>query len=803
MIKNYLLTAFRNIKKTKFYSFINVLGLAIGMTACLLILHYVNYEKSYDRFHEKSDQIFRLRYERTDGQGKSVRFASCCPPAAARIRGKYPEVEKIGRILRYQAIVSYKDTKFLEERMYFAEPEFFEVLRFPFISGNPLKGLKEPNNTFISQSTAQKYFGKQNPVGKTISVDKKTDYQILGVFKDIPENSHLKIDIVLPWKNLESQFGPDYYEAWGHTGSFTYLLTKSDTEPRAFEKKLQILVKAEVPWLKEYKMTIDLIMQPLSDIHLTSHYMQEYEVNGNLDTVNFLYLIAFFIIIMAWVNYINLSTARSLSRAREVGIRKVVGATRRQLRIQFFMETMIINFISILLALGLMQLTLPLFSQVTGTPLNFSIWAQSWLWPAIVVMFASGVILSGIYPVMAMSAFEPVKVLKGKLGSSIRGVSLRKILVIFQFAMALALITGTITIFQQIHFMRNQDLGFEINQILVVKAPRVRTDSFQEKYYSFKNNLLNQASITNISFVTEVPGRQIYWDNGAIRKAGEPKSKGKNYQIVGVDYDFADLFDIKFIRGRNFSKKFPADKDALIFNETAVKWMGFKNPEDALGKQVDYWGKIYPIIGIIKDYHQQSPKKEFEPHIYRFMLYGRGIRGVFALKINSLGIKDTITRIKQEYNLLFPGNPFDYFFLDDYFDQQYKADELLGSVFTLFSSLAILITALGILGLSAFSASQRIKEIAIRKVLGASINKILRLVLKDFILLLTISFVLILPVMFFGLNYWLNGFALRMKLNGLIFLLPYFFVTLITTTTVMSMTIKAASTNPVKTLKYE
>lgn len=803
MIKNYFLTAFRYIKKTKFYSFINVLGLAAGMAACLMILHYINYEKGYDRFIENNERIFRLRYERTDGEGKSVRFASCCPPAAARIRGNYPEIEKIGRILRYQAIVSHGDTKFLEDRMYFAEPEFFEVLKFSFISGNPIEGLGKPNHTYISQSTARRYFGKQNPLGKTLSVDKKTDYQIRGIFKDIPENSHLKMDIILPWKNLESQFGPEYYEAWGHTGSYTYLTIRPGTDPRVFEDKLQALVKAEVPWLKEYKMTIDLIMQPLTDIHLNSHFMQEYEVNGNLDTVNFLNLIAFFIIFMAWINYTNLSTARSLRRAREIGIRKVMGSSRWQLRIQFFMETVLINFFAIFLAFVILQSMLPPFSKLTGIPQNFSIWTQSWFWPAIVLLFVAGVFLSGFYPIMAMSAFEPVKVLKGKVGTSKSEINLRKFLVIFQYAIALALIIATITIFQQIAFMRNQDLGFEINQILVVRAPRIRNESFQENYQSFKNTLLAQASITGISFVTEVPGRQIYWDNGGIRKAGEPRSKGKNYQIVGVDYDFADLFEIKFVQGRNFSKKFPADKDALILNETAVRWMGFKSPEEALGKQVDYWDKIYPIIGVIKDYHQQSPKEEFEPHIYRYMPHGRGIRGVFALKINSRAIKETIVRIKQEYDLLFPGNPFEYFFLDDYFNQQYKADQLLGNVFTLFSGLAILITALGILGLSAFSASQRIREIAIRKVMGASVSKILSLILKDFIYLLTISFLLILPLMFFGLNHWLNGFALRMKLNGFILILPYFFVFFITLTTVISMTVKAASTNPVKTLKYE
>lgn len=804
MLKNYLKTAYRNIKKTRLYSFINVLGLAIGMTACLLILHYVYFEKSFDRFHDKSERIYRLRYERTDEQGQSVRFASCCPPAADRIRGSYPEVEKIGRLFRFRAVVSHEDIKFLEERMYFAEADVFEILKFKFLSGDPLKGLKKPNNAFISMATAKKYFAGLDPVGKTFSVDKKTDYQVVGVFQDIPPNSHLKFDILLPWENLVSQFGPEYTEAWGHTGSYTYILAKPGIDPQAFERKLQDLVKAQCPWLKEYKMTMGLIMQPLNDIHLTSHYMQEYEVNGSLDTINFLYIIAFFIMIMAWVNYINLSTARSLTRAREVGLRKVVGASRKQLMIQFFIETMIINLIAILLALGFVKLSLPFFSRITGTPMEFSIWSQGWLGPALIIMLIVGVFLSGLYPVLALTSFKPVKVLKGKLGHSARGINLRKMLVVFQFAMALALMIATITVFKQISFMRNRDLGFDIDHIMVVKAPRVRQGgSYKEKFQTLKDNLTKQSGISHFSSVSEVPGRQIYWDNGAIRRAGEDKSKGKNYQIVGIDYDFARLFNLKFVAGRNFSKEFPSDEDALIFNETAVKWMGFDSPEEAINQQVDYWGKIYTIVGVLKDYHQQSPKEAFEPHIFRLMPYGRGIRGVFALKVNARGIGETVDFVRKQYESFFPGNPFDYFFLDDYFNQQYKSDEILGRVFTLFSSLAILITAMGILGLSAYSAAQRNKEIAVRKVLGASITGILHLIMKDFMVLLSIAFLLILPFMFFGLNHWLESFAFRTGLNVIVFIIPFLFVAAVTGVTVTSMTIKTASANPAETLKYE
>lgn len=803
MFKNYLKTAYRNLYKTKVFALINILGLALGMTICLLILHYVNFEKSYDRFHPHSDRIYRLRYERTDEQGQSVRFASCCPPAASRIREKYPEVEKIGRLFRYRASVSHGDTRFFEERMYFAEPNVFEILKFNFTKGNPLKDLQDPNNAFLSQTTARKYFGNEKPIGKFISVDKKNDYQIVGLFEDIPQNSHLKFDILLPFKKLESLFGPEYTEAWGHTGSFTYLRVKPETDPRVFENKLLGLVESECPWLKEYKMTMNLPLQPLTDIHLTSHFMQEYEANGNRESVNFLILVAIFIIIMAWVNYMNLSTARALNRAKEVGLRKVVGANRRQLMIQFFMETTLINIVALILALGLVAFALSLFSNLTRVPMSFSIWSQHWFYPALMVMFVAGIFLSGFYPIAVMSSFRPIQVLRGKIGSTAKGPNLRKGLVMFQFVMALILITGTLTVYQQISFMRQQDLGFTIDQTLVVKAPRVRNDSYAETFISFKETLLQHSGISKISHVTEVPGRQLYWDAGGIHRAGTDISESKNYQIVGVDYDFAEVFDLEFVEGRNFSKKFSTDSEALILNETAVTWMGFGNADSALGQQVDYWGNIYSIIGVLKDYHQQSPREAFEPTIFRFMPTGRDVRGLFAIKLNTQHVKKTVQLVQKQYDIFFPDNPFNYFFLDEYYNQQYHSDELFGKIFSLFSVLAICITAMGIFGLSSYSAIQRTKEIGIRKTVGASVTRIVALLTKDYLLLLSLSFLITVPLLFFGLNRWLNQFAFRMNLSAWLFALPLIITAIITLMTVSYQTIKAATANPIDALKYE
>ena len=803
MIRNYLLTAYRNTIKTKLFSAINIFGLSIGMTAFLLILHYVTFEKSYDKFHDNYQNIYRLRYERAT-ETSAVRFASCCPPAAPIIRERYPEVKKIGRMVRNQATVSFGDKKMYEERMFYAEPEILEVLNFPFIEGDPIAGLKMPGNAVISEATSKRYFGSENPMGKTISVDKKTDYQIVGVFKDIPANSHIKFDILLPWENLFKKLGTDYTEAWGHTGSYTYLALENGYSGAKFEKKLAGLVDELLgEALREYKMTLDLKMQPLADIHLTSNYLQEYEANGNEDVVNILLIIAGFLILMAWVNYINLSTARSLNRAKEVGLRKVVGASRTNLTIQFFVETALLNLISLVAAICLLYLTVPYFNSITGMASEISIWSQSWFIPAIILLFITGIILSGFYPVIALSSFRPAVVLKGKFGNTAKGSRLRKGLVVFQFAIAFILITGTLTVFRQISFMQNQDLGFDTEQILVLRAPRVRNENYGEKLKTFKEQLERTTAIEKVSSVTEVPGRQIYWDAGAIRKQGENPNKGKNYMIVGVDYDFIDLFDMKMTSGRTFSRDFPSDKNAVMLNETAVSFMGFDSPEEAVGKNIDYWGNIYNIVGVVKDYHQQSLRDKFEPQIFRLMLTGRDVRGQIAVKMNVQNVKETVELVNKRFAEFFPGNPFEHFFLDEYYDQQYKSDRLLGDVVGTFATLAIIITSLGIFGLSLFSALQRTKEIGIRKVLGAEVKNILLILSKDFIVLMSISFAIALPLLMYGLNIFLQSYAYRMELSVWLFLIPMLLVMTITLLTISYHIVKAAITNPIDTIRYE
>ncbi len=802
MIRNYLITALRNILKTRQFSLINMLGLSIGMTACLMILHYVSFERSYDKFHKNHDRIYRLRYERYSEDGESVRFASCCPPAGLRIRKLLPEVELVARIFRYPASISFLENKFIEERLFFTEPEFFMIFDFKFIKGDPVKGIRDPNTAFISLSTARKYFGDEDPIGKSIKLDNKTEYQITGVFEDIPKNSHIKFDIVLPWSNLLDILGADYDDSWGDSGAFTYILFKKGVSIAEFRKKLDDIAEKEIgEAFRSYKLTMTLPLQPLTDIHLNSNYQQEFESNGDRSAVNLLMIVAFFILGIAWVNYINLSTARSLTRAREVGLRKVSGASRTQLILQFFLEIIIMNILAIGVTIVLLSLLLPLMTPVTGTPASFSIWDQRWLWPVILLLLTTGVFLSGFYPVALQSSFRPLEVMKGHPRNNPDGIKLRKLLIVFQFIMALCLMTGTLAVYLQTRFMRKLDLGFNIEQVLVVRAPRVREAAFKSSMLTFKQEVLKNPEIRQISVVTEVPGRQVYWDAGGIFPVGSDVSK--NYQIVGIDYDFAGLFRTSIIAGRNFSRDFPADTLALILNETAVRWMGFPDNDSAIGRRVNYWDDIYTIIGVMKDYHQQSPKEAFEPHLYRLLPYGRNVRGMFAFKLNTTEQKNTLAYIRQSYDRFFPNNSFEYFFLDDYFGMQYQDDLVIGKVLGLFSLLAVFVTALGIYGLFSFLMLQRTKEISIRHIMGARIPHILFLFGREFLTLVLIAFVISVGICYTGISLWLQSFASKMPVTPWLFILPLILVALVSGLTMGYQVLKVAIANPVDYLRYE
>jgi len=797
----YLKIGFRNVLKNRFFSIINILGLAAGITAFLLIFCFLRYERSYDRYHNLSDRTYRLRYERSSAEGESVRFASCCPPAAIRIRELYPEVEKIARVFRYRATVIFGDRKFYEERMFFAEPQIFEVMDIKMVTGNPASGISGANTAFISESCARKYFGGTDPMGQTINVDREMSFVVTGIFRDFPGNSHLKMDIMLSWPNLLTHYGPDIEMSWGDTGFFTYFVLSQSADPHVFEEKLRELVENDFgEVLRYYKLTLDLKVQPLRDIHLNSAFMQELEANGSRQTVTLLSIIAFFILIIAWVNYINITTARSMTRAKEVGLSKAVGASRFQLMIRFFSETLLINMFAVAISLVLVTAAWPAFSDFAGIPAANVPWRQGWFWLVTLILFASSVILSGTYPVLVLTSFTTFETLRGRYISSGSGIAVRKALVAFQFVMAISLITCTILVFRQVEFFRKQDRGIDTGNVIAVRAPRVRDEAFGKKLVTFKEELLRSGIVEMFSVGTEVPGRQILWDAGGIFRVGSDQSK--NYQIIGVDYDYLPLLGAEIVAGRNFDRSF-SDSSSLILNETAVRWMGFDSPQDAVNQKVNYWGDIYSVAGVVKDYRQQSPKEDFEPHILRFMPHGRDVRGFFLIRYMPGSEKQVTDLVSAGYSEFFPDNPFDYFFLDDYYEQQYHQERLLGSVFGIFALLAVVITCMGILGLTSFMILQKKKEISIRRVVGSGIFNIVELFSKEFVILITVSFLLSVPLCWIWVTNWLSSYPVKMTISAWSFIISFLTALTIALITIGLLVRSAASESPAGNLRVD
>ena len=804
MIKNYIKIAWRNIIRNKTFSAINIVGLSLGIAACILILQYVAFELSFDNFHKDKDQIYRVRQDRYNEGKLSTQWAAGTFAVGNSFKDAFSEVQDYVKLIRYRpTMMEYGDRSIKVEKVYMAGSSFFNIFSYPLLSGDARTALTEPNTVVLSESVAKKFFGSENPVGKTILRNKKSAYKVTGVFKDMPANTHLKADILISYATFLSEAKDSQPEtAWQWDGCLTYLKLRPNTDIAKLEAKFPALVdKLAGADHKTYKTGAVYLLQPLTDIHLYSHYMMEAETNGDGSTVYLLLGIAFFIVVIAWVNYINLATARAINRAREVGVRKAVGSQRSQLIGQFMTESVLLNGFAVILALVLVAVSLPKFNEISGQTLSFQLLASRMFWLPLITLFVIGAFFSGLYPAFVLSGFKPVVVLKGKVSTSARGILLRKSLVVFQFAASLFLLVGTLTVFQQIRFMRQQSLGINIDQTLVINPPIIADDStYMRQMSAFKDELLRQSGIKSITASTVVPGEASDWNAGGIRLKGTDESQGKQYRIIGVDYDFLKTYDLKLIAGRNFSKEFGSDPKAVVFNKMAVKQLGFSNPQEAVGKEIDFWGETFTIVGVTDNFHQQSLKDAYEPLIIRLI---PDIRGYFSVKLTSGSATASVATIQSEWNRFFPGNPFEYTFLDERFNDQYKADQRFGQVFGVFTGLAILVACLGLFGLASFTTAQRTKEIGIRKVLGSSVYSIVEMLYREFAILILISFVIAAPLAWFATSQWLNGYAFRTGIQWWLFAAPFLLVLVIALLTVSFQSIKAALMNPIQSLKSE
>ncbi|MEZ0541382.1 ABC transporter permease [Fibrella arboris] len=806
MLQNYVKIAWRNLLRHKAFSAINLVGLAIGMAACLLILQYVAFELSFDNFHEKGDRIYRVRQDRYDAGKLSTEWVSGAYAVGNSFKDAFNEIEAYVKVVGSGSVVAEVQggEQLKIEKVYFASQAFFTVFSYPLIAGDARTALTEPNTVVLSETVANKLFGQTNPLGKTVQVNGKQAVKVTGIYKDFPVNSHIKPDLLRSYATFVKDMGPDNNpeQAWMWDGCLTYLLLRPGTDPQTlatkFPRVVDKLVGAE---LKKYNSAAIYTLQPLRDIHLYSHYIGETEPNGDGKTAYLLLGIAFFIVIIAWVNYVNIATARAINRAKEVGVRKAVGSQRSQLVKQFMVESLLLNGLAVVLALVLVLVTIPAFNSLSGQHLTFSLLASARFWLALLGLFVVGTFLSGVYPAFVLSGFRPVVVLKGRMVNTRQGILLRKGLVVFQFGASLFLLVGTMAVFRQIQFMREQKLGLNIDQTLVIRPPIVRNDStYMSQMKSFKEELLRQSAIRSITASTSIPGEPVGWNAGGIRLKGQDESKAKQYRVIGVDYDYMNAYGLKLIAGRNFAKSFGTDPAAVIFNKMAIAQLGFPNPAEAIGKEIEFWGKTYTVVGVVDNFHQQSLREAFEPLILRLI---PDVQGFFSVKMAPGESAKTLGTLQAAWNQFFPGNPFEYFFLDAHFADQYRADQRFGQVFGFFTGLAILVACLGLFGLASFTTVQRTKEIGIRKALGASVREILQLLYQEFAVLVALSFVIAAPLAWFAIVTWRTSYAFRANLNGWLFVLPFVAVLVIALLTVSFQTIKAALMNPVKSLRAE
>ncbi len=800
MFNNYLKSLWRYVARNKGFTFINVSGLAIGMLACMLIAQFVLHELSYDNFLENNDRIFRLQLDRYNKGEITTRWAAGAAGIGPDLKANFPEVEEYVRLHRRTSVLAVGDIFFKEENIFAASEGFFKVFSVRLISGIDSTALKAPFTIVLSQTLARKYFGNADPVGKTIRSNGRRDYHVTGVFEDIPANSHMEIDALVSFSSLVKAWN-DPITSWQWDGFLTYIKLRPHVDPKSFEGKLPAYVeRKESENLKPYNAAMVFNLQPVTDIHLDSDYMMEFKANGSRQSVSFLIVVAILILAIAWINYINLSTAKSVERAREVGVRKVMGGFRSQLVQQFLTESMMLNFIAISIAVVGVLLLTPWFSDLTGRQLGYGLFSQPVFWGALVTVISAGALISGLYPAFILSSFRPAEVLKGKFKNSGKGTWLRKSMVIVQFVASITLIAGTFAVYSQLKFMRSQALGFNVEQTVVINSPLINDSTQVQKYQTFKNLISENAEVTSVTAASAVPGSQPDWNAGGIRRLSQSPDEANQYRVIEMDDAYIDAFGLSVIAGRSFSNAMPNERKSVILNASGARLMGFAKPEDAIDDMINFWGDTLKIVGVVKDYHQESLKKAFEPLIFR---YFEAPNGYYSIKFNTTNAKSSISKFESEWKSVFPGNPFHYFFLDSHYDQQYRADRQFGNVFGIFSCLAIFIACLGLFGLSSLTALQRSKEIGIRKVLGASVPGLLGLISKEFINLVVVAIVLSVPLGAWMINSWLQAFAYRIPLSWWLFALPGLCVTVIALLTISLQTVKAAMANPVKSLRSE
>jgi putative ABC transport system permease protein len=799
MIKNFIKTAFRSLLKNKGFTAINILGLALGLATCLLIVFYVIDELSYDRYNTKADRIYRVNMDMKYG-GNVASYAITPPPLAAALASSFPEIEKTARLIHDQGVRIKKGDEYIqEEKVVYADSKLFDIFTLPMIAGDPKTALTEPYTAVITESTAKRYFNTTDALGKTLSLSSNTNYKITGVMRDITSQSHYKFDFFL---SLAARADAKSNE-WSNFSYTTYILFKPGAYPKQLETKLTAMLKnnmgSNYNQLEKSGNYFHLNITPLTDIHLLSNRQYELGANSSITYVYIFSAIALFVLLIACINFMNMSTARSANRAKEVGVRKVLGSSRKYLIAQFLSESLLVTIAAAVIAVLAAWTLLPLFNQISGKELSITLQTLLWLFPALLIIIAIVGILAGSYPAFYLSAFQPINVLKGKISSGFKGGAFRNSLVVFQFAISIFLIIGTIVIYNQLNYIQNKNLGFNRNHVLVIKNVDV-----VENAKTFKQEVKQLAGVANASLSGFLPTGVVRAPDGVFRnKTPDPKN-ALFTEVWPIDEDYLNTMGMGIAKGRNFSGRLSTDSSGVIINETAARMLGFAN--DPLDKKLyrptgipNQPLKEYHVIGVVKDFNFSSLRDNISPVV---MLLAND-NGALSIRTTAGNLPAFVAQIEQKWNQLSPNQHFEYSFMDEDFNTAYRTEQRTGKLFLIFTTLAVVIACLGLFSLAAYAAEQRNKEIGIRKVLGASVSAIVGMLSKDFIKLVLISFAIAAPLAWLVMHKWLQSFAYRQNIQWWVLAAAGLGALAIAFVTISTQSFKAAVANPAESLKAE
>jgi putative ABC transport system permease protein len=808
MFRNYLKIAWRNLAKYKFISFINLFGLTVGLTCCLLILAYILNELSYDRF-KQSEDIYRVERTFLNPQDKSVnlRLSAIAPPFAGLLANDFKEIKKVSQVLQTGATpMKYDEKLFSESNLVFGDEAMLDLFDVRVKKGNAAKALNEPFSVMLTEDVAKKYFGNDEPLNKVIRMNNQFDLKVTGVYKPLPANAHMHPELIVSLPTLmdSAVYGRQNFESnFGNNAFYTYILLPDGYDPQKLEAQLPAFQNRHIPndgpngTIKASDYSL-LTLRKVTDIHLYSHKDDEAEENGDIKRVYIFSAIALFILLIACINYMNLSTARSVLRGKEIGIRKVVGARRKELIGQFLSESVLVCWIATILAFFITWAALPFLNKLSGQNLSINI-LLSWkvVLPLVLVPFIVG-LLSGLYPALFLSSFQPIKVLKGvfKIGGS--NISFRKVLVVVQFAISIILIICTAVVFQQLRYMQTTSLGFNKDHIVTLSY----NGNLTSKYESFKTELLSNSNIKSITRSSRIPtGRLLDAMGSQINKGDSLTPMQVDIKFVVADEDYLPTYGLKVLAGRNFSKSYGTDTAAFLINQAAVNILGLKGADDAIGKEFQYGGRKGQLVGVFNDFHFESMHQRILP-LVMFIPKNIGNFGRLSVKISG-NTPAALAHLEKTWKKFVPEVPFEYSFLDQRYEDLYKSEQRQKAIFTIFACIAIFVACLGLFGLSAFAISQRVKEIGIRKVLGASVSSIVALLSKDFLLLVAVAALIAFPVAWFAMSRWLQDFAYRINIQLWIFLVAAIVAAVVAFFTIGLQAFKAATANPVKNLRTE